>query len=374
MTMLELMSKVLSGAREVCLADWPEAISGNSLAGSSLQPLGDPETHPYSRLASIGHAAGPRVPKLTGRGLLILLALGLLRLTAAEQNPATAASTPLQIGNFLADGGAWTSMTLMSDYLHNGVTPDRQASDLERAKIIRRARSFGNTIHLYGTNDDNYSRRRGAGIPGWQDIPDRRLFFHPDDFRHWRHWFVECRKAGLEIVLWLWPNDARESYNNPKIWTDAMVLVQMKRLLDFGSTSWQGRPLVSDFVLKLETDDEWDVPRINRIARAARAMLPSRARLWYHNQSTDPSLLKAVDWSSFDGIRYQFKMRSDRAAVQRELKTQIDALPPKLLWVGSEYTVDGQSAEARQFGDWILDMKAHYPVIIGVDNSTNRMP
>lgn len=304
-------------------------------------------------------------------GVLLLLAGAVVYSAPDAANSGTAsvaAAASLQIGNFLAESGSWTSMTLMSDYLHNGTTPDRAASDIERAKIIRRAGSFGNTIHLYGTNDDNYSRRRGP-MPGWENIPDRRLFYEEEDFHHWFHWFAECRRAGLEIVLWLWPNDAAGTYNSEAVWPDAKVLEQMRRLVTFASTPWEGKPLVKDFVLKLEADDEWSIPRINRLAKAVRAMLPPGARLWYHNQTTDCAVLKQVDWAPFDGIRYQLSERSGREAVQRECRELIAALPAHLLFVGSEYTVDGQSVEARRTGDWILELRDRFPRIAGVDNA-----
>lgn len=278
-------------------------------------------------------------------------------------------SIPLQIGCFLADKGSWTSMTLMSDYLHNGTTPDRKASDIERPKIIRRAKSFGNTIHLYGTNDDNYSCRRGGSA--WKDIPDRRLFFSDSDLQRWYYWFAECRKANLNIVLWLWPNDAQKTYNNESAWPDAKVIEQMGRLLALASKQWKGKPLAVDFVLKLEADDEWSIPRINRIAKKVRRMLPPGARLWYHNQMTDLQRLKQIDWKQFDGIRYQLSgaNRSSREAVQKECSGVIKALPPHVLFVGSEYTIDGQNQTARNIGDWILEMRAEYPQVVGVDNA-----
>jgi hypothetical protein len=289
-------------------------------------------------------------------------------------NPPPVTPTPnptpvLNIGNFLAEDGTWTSHVLMSDYLHNGTSPNRGASDGIRPAIIARAKTFGNTIHVYGTNDDNYSRRRGPNPASWQSIPDRRVFFGSGEDSHWFHWFVQCRLADLEIVLWLWSNDSKALYNKESVWTDDKVVNQMTRLISLGSTLRDGAPLVRDFVLKLEADDEWSVPRINRIAARVRPLLRADQRLWYHNQTTDLETLKQVDWTQFHGVRWQFSNRSSASAVKSGLRDAITALPPHLLWVGSEYHTYGETAEARQIGDWILEMRNEFPRIVGVDNA-----
>lgn len=278
----------------------------------------------------------------------------------------------MQIGNFLADNGAWTSMTLMSDYLHNAPTPDRQASNIQRHAVIARAAKAGNTIHIYGTNDDNYSKRRGSWPQSWQSIPNRQLFLNPEDFEHWQFYFTECRNNNLNIVLWLWPNDARNSYNHPAQWSDQQILEQMMLLITLGNTPYrQNDVLVKDYVLKLEADDEWSIPKINKIAAQVKQILPADARLWYHNQTTDLKTLQQIDWNNFDGIRYQFRARTGKAAIQNELIQAMEQLPGHLLWIGSEYTMDGESPQARQIGDWILELKTRYPAITGVDNGCN---
>lgn len=101
---------------------------------------------------------------------------------------------PVQIGNFLAEDARWTTHVLMSPHI----------SDADRQAIVERCKRHGmNRIHLYGTNDDNYSERRGGGW--WKGIKNRAVFYGPDDFDHWFHWLVQCRRAGLSITLWLWP-------------------------------------------------------------------------------------------------------------------------------------------------------------------------
>jgi hypothetical protein len=282
----------------------------------------------------------------------------------------------LQIGNFLwmddqPVKGLYTTMTLMSDYLHNGSTPNRQQSDVERIRILNRAKTEGNTIHLYGTNWDNYSSMRGFSFGWWDNIPNRSLFYNIEtDNAHWYHWFVQARELDLTIVLWLWPNDAASTYNDPSKWPDNRVEEQMQRLIAFARQKWKGKKLCTDFVLKLEADDEWSIDRINRMSAAIRRFLEPDERLWYHNQTNELSILQQIDWSKFHGVRYQWmdaSSLSDSQFVARFVET-MKALPAHLYWVASEYTTDGSSPEAKARGDMVLSLRTQYPQIIGVDN------
>ena len=280
---------------------------------------------------------------------------------AAHASPPQAPSRPIQIGNFLADGGNWTTHVLMSPHL----------ADADRRAIIDRSRQRGmNRIHIYGVNDDNYSRRRGGGM--WPDIDDRALFYKPEDFDHWFHWFVECRKAGMHITLWLWPNDARQTYNNEKAWPDDRVVDEMRHLIALANTPWQGAPLVDEICLKLEGDDEWSTDRLNRIARRIKPMLHGQT-LWHHNQTTDPKVLGALDWSVFDGIRIQTGHRVGDSpewtdeALQDATQQIVDGLPSHLLIYFSEYTPSG--FRNAHLGDALLKLRAQIgPRVLGVDN------
>ncbi len=272
------------------------------------------------------------------------------------------------IGNFLNDKGYSTSHVLMSDYLNNKTTPDRAASDPYRIQLIERARKQGyNRFHIYGTNDDNYSSRRGGNY--WIGVPNRAVFFDPKDEDHWYHWFVQVREAGMRITLWLWPNDAIQSYNNEKIWPDEKVIAQIKKLIDFGSKKWKGEILVDEFVLKLEAEDEWSIERINRIAPIIRDYLDKKGlgqTLWYHNQTTDLRILKTVDWNYFTGIRYQYGEKRRREDMQKETLAVLAALPGHVLFYGSEYGISGDDEPEK--GDYIMELASTHKRIVGVDN------
>lgn len=323
-----------------------------------------------------------RTANLQNRILILDQFLFLKQMIAGTSDPITPVTPPtlplntnLQLGNFLwmdstPVDGLYTSMTLMSDYLHNGLTANRSASDAYRIQIIERAKREGNTIHIYAVNDTNYSRRRGESFGWWDNIPDRRLCFDPSDFSHWYHWFVECRKAGLKIVVWLWPNDAVDTYNNPYEWPNDAVVNQMLKTIEFCHSTWEGQPLCTDFVLKLEADDEWSISRINTIASKLSSKLLDTETLWYHNQTADINSLLGINWNLFDGFRYQWMNASSLTDSEftLQLATAITSLPSHLKWVGSEYTIDGSSPEAKQRGDLILSLRAIFPQIIGVDN------
>jgi len=290
--------------------------------------------------------------------VVIVVLIGILSnaLSAVTRPKDNTPKKELQIGNFLNDNAYWTTHVLMSPHI----------SDTDRTSIIKRAKKPGyNRIHIYGTNDDNYSERRGGNW--WAGINNIALFYNADqDFNHWFHWFVQCRKNGLKITLWLWPNDAQKTYNNESVWDDDRVVKQMKALIDFGSTRWNKTYLVDEFVLKLEADDEWSIDRINRISARVKPLLKPGQTLWYHNQTTDLQILKSIAWKYFDGIRYQFSERSSREAVQTQAISVINALPKHLKFYGSEYAVWGD--RDKHIGDWILELVKDYPQIVGVDN------
>lgn len=278
----------------------------------------------------------------------------------------------LQIGNFLGDNIAWTSMTLMSDYLHNGNSADRAASDSLRQTIIDKAKTYGNTFHIYGTNDDNYSRRRGNSNGWWDHIPDRRLFYKVEDKAHWVHWLHMVRDAEMEIVMWLWPNDARNTYNKSSEWSNSRIVSQMKLLIDLGREGYRNKgKLIKDYVLKLEADDEWSVHKINSIAAEVKAYLKEDEKLWYHNQTNDLHLLSQIDWNLFNGFRWQWMgaQHMDDTQFQNVMLNAMSHLPQHLLWVGGEWA-PGMNSEVEQLrrGDLILDLAKANPRIVGVDN------
>ena len=288
--------------------------------------------------------------------------------SSPKQGMDNQAKSPYYISNFLNDKGYSTSHVLMSDYLNNKTTPDRAASDPYRTQLIERARKQGyNRFHIYGTNDDNYSSRRGGDF--WVGVPDRALFYDPKDEDHWYHWFVQVREAGMRITLWLWPNDATQSYNNEKMWPDDKVIEQMRKLIDFGCRNWKGEILVDEFVLKLEAEDEWIVERINRIAPVLKEYIDTKGlgqTLWYHNQTTDLRVLSTVDWKSFTGIRYQYGPKRAREDMQKETLAVLAALPGHVLFYGSEYGISGDDEPEK--GDYIMELTSTHKRIVGVDN------
>ncbi len=274
------------------------------------------------------------------------------------------------IGNFLADEGYWTTHVLMSEFI----------SDSQREAIIQRCKEYGlNRIHIYGVNDDNYSERRGGDV--WKGVTNRALEYCPEKFNHWFHWFVMCRGAGMHITLWLWPNDARQTYNNENIWDDDKVVAKMKQLIEFSKTPYKASDgtidlLVDELVLKLEADDEWNSERINTIARRVRPLLHEKQTFWYHNQLISDA--RGVDWSLFDGIRIQTGHRrgiweDDKGgwteeglkAAMREIIAQI---PSFLLIYFGEFTLNG--FRDSNLGTALLrDLPAEYPMRIwGCDN------
>jgi hypothetical protein len=84
-------------------------------------------------------------------------------------------------------------------------------------------------------------------------------------------------------------------------------------------------------------------------------------------------VLRSIDWGQFHGVRYQW-MNAPRMTDEQfveGLVSTIEALPGHLLWVGSEYTVNGDSVQARGRGDLVLSLRDRFPKIIGVDNGAN---
>ncbi len=274
------------------------------------------------------------------------------------------------VGNFLADEGYWNTHVLMSDYI----------SDEDRESIIQRCKDHGlNRIHIYGVNDDNYSERRGGDV--WKGVANRALEYAPEKFDHWFHWFVMCRRAGMNITLWLWPNDARQTYNHEKVWDDDRVVAKMKELIDFSQTPYKSPDgekdlLVDELVLKLEADDEWNSDRINRIARRVRPLLKQGQTFWYHNQIIADT--RGVDWSLFDGIRIQSGHRRgiwesatggwSEEGLQCAMREIIDVLPDTLQIYFSEFTFNG--FKESNLGDALLrNLPKEYPNrICGSDN------
>jgi hypothetical protein len=372
---LDALERVEQLQERILLAEWPGV--SQMIAGTYVQVLGRGAT---TAEMDDWQSRWLREPVLQGHVVRELVDSGEplrsypVPVVQPPVIPEQPAGVELQIGNFLAENAAWTSMTLRSDYLHNGTTPNRAASDVERVKIIERARGYGNTFHLYAVNDTNYSRRRGNSNGWWDHIPDRRLLLDVDgEFDHCYHWSVSVRAAGMDLVVWLWPNDAVDTYNKESVWGDDRVVEQMARTIRFFRTLWNGEPLARDFVLKLEGDDEWSVARINRISARVRGMLQEGERLWYHNQTNDLAVLRSIDWGQFHGVRYQW-MNAPRMTDEQfveGLVSTIEALPGHLLWVGSEYTVNGDSVQARGRGDLVLSLRDRFPQIIGVDNGAN---
>jgi hypothetical protein len=278
------------------------------------------------------------------------------------------------IGNFLADKGHWSTHVLMSDYI----------SDELKQSIIKRCKEHSlNRIHIYGVNDDNYSQRRGGDT--WKGIPNRALEYSPEKFDHWFHWFTMCRKTGMHITLWLWPNDARKTYNNEGVWDDDRVVAKMKQLIEFSKTPYESPEgtvdlLVDELVLKLEADDEWTPARINRIAKRIRPFLHKDQTLWYHNQLIKDTL--GVDWNLFDGIRIQTGHRRgiwetatggwSEEGLKTAMREIIEQLPGSLKIYFSEFTLDG--FKESNLGTVLLrDLPKEYPGrIYGSDNGGHQ--
>ncbi len=248
----------------------------------------------------------------------------------AQMDKTREKSRKIYIGNFLfkwKEHSYQSTMTLMSPHW----------TDQQRREFIDCARKHGmNRIHIYGVNDENYSgAKRNRSRKFWAKVPYQPVIagftgesdprvkmpdsWHKQTAREslakWRYWFIECRKAGLNITLWLWCNQADESFNNPRVWPDKRIIdynrKMIKQLADY---EWQGEPLVDEICLKLEADDEWgeknkqrytvSLNRLNRLARAHRKLI-TRQSFWWHNESTAPRIWNMIDWSVFDGIRIQ---------------------------------------------------------------------
>lgn len=292
-----------------------------------------------------------------------------------------------QIGCFLWDSGRGHSHPFFSPYFTD--------SDRENMLTLHKNRGY-NRFHIYAINDDNYSERRGGTF--WTGIENRAVFYKgtyqhigggsspiapdnlipmPEDWKartiaedreFWIKWAQKIRDAGMNITVWLWPNDGANTINNASRWSDTKVADYMGGIIDLFRQSYAGRPLADEFVLKLEADDEWSLNRINAIAALVKPKCGS-ATLYYHNQTTNMVDFNGIDWSNFDGIRFQNSGSTpkDPTSIAEECETYFDALPSNLLLYGSEYTINGFT-EGEPIGDAIIALRNKYGARLkGVD-------
>jgi len=270
-----------------------------------------------------------------------------------------------QIGNFIADKGTWTTQAFMSDFLHNGDSPDWNASNVVRAEMISRCKAEGMNMFplVYAYNDTNWSRRRGPLPEQWQTIKNRELAYSPAVFDRWWHWFVQVRKADMDISVCIFPNDAVDTYNNESVYSRDDLETLMADFIEFTRFECAGLPMVKYIVLKLEAEDEWSIEKINDMAKRARKYLGPRQRLGYHNQFIEDTV--GVDWALFDFIAIQVSVGRDESkeGIARAYREAINLIPEHLEIVFAEHTWEGFKPDrGQEIGKYLLDtLPREYP-------------
>lgn len=230
----------------------------------------------------------------------------------------------IMTGAFLKNYGRQNTHQFMcqntkdNENVNNKKSGEQNHTIYSRRSIINDIVKDGyNTINIYIINDTNYSSSHGGiSSAAWVGIDPNKVLYNPSDKENWKKWLIECRKNGINPVIWLMASSI-----DPVDYFDYNDEQKVKALwesfeTDVGSYIYNGKRLVTHYVLGLEADKYWTDP--NQICSFAKIMKSDilkndqNVSLGIHNMITydtpaNRSKLQTIfNCKYFDTIYYQY--------------------------------------------------------------------
>lgn len=171
-----------------------------------------------------------------------------------------------------------------------------------------------NTINIYIINDTNYSSSHGGiSNAAWVGIDPNKVLYNTSEKEKWKKWLIECRKNGINPVIWLMANGISTSYFDYNDEQKVKALWESFEK-DVGSYIYNGKRLVTHYVLGLEADKYWEVSKILDFAKIMKSDILKDNKdvsLGIHNEckydSNKSKLQTIFNCEYFDTIYYQYE-------------------------------------------------------------------